>query len=57
MGQEVEKEVEMRMRRADREQGSYTERLHSSQTNMQVSDTFQCGDNIDICQRTISVDS
>lgn len=57
MGQEVEKEVGMRMRTADREQGSYTDLLHSSQANMQVSDTFQCGDNIDICQRAISMDS
>ncbi|XP_036930288.1 TBC1 domain family member 31 isoform X1 [Acanthopagrus latus] len=36
MGQEVEKEVGMRTRTADREQGSYTDLLHSSQANMQA---------------------
>lgn len=33
----------MRMRRAEREEGGYTELLHSTETNMQVSDTFQYG--------------
>lgn len=46
MGQEVEEEVEMRMRRAEREEESYTELLHNTETNMQVSDTFQYGDSL-----------
>ncbi|XP_038567965.1 TBC1 domain family member 31 isoform X2 [Micropterus salmoides] len=36
MGQEVEEEVEMRMRRAEREEESYTELLHNTETNMQA---------------------
>lgn len=43
MGREVEEEVGMRMRRAEREEESYTELLHDTETNMQVSDTFQHG--------------
>lgn len=43
MGREVEREVEMRMRRAEREEESYTVLLQSTKTNMQVSDTFQYG--------------
>lgn len=46
-GQEVEEEVEMRMRKAERQEESYTELLHSTETNMQVSETF------DICQHMI----
>ncbi|XP_035529140.1 TBC1 domain family member 31 [Morone saxatilis] len=36
MGREVEEEVEMRMRKAEREDESYTELLHSTETNMQA---------------------
>ncbi|XP_076594333.1 TBC1 domain family member 31 [Chaetodon auriga] len=36
MGQQVEEEVEMRMRRAEREEESFTELLHSTETNMQA---------------------
>ncbi|XP_039973734.1 TBC1 domain family member 31 isoform X2 [Xiphias gladius] len=36
MGREVAEEVEMRMRKAEREEESYTELLHSTETNMQV---------------------
>ncbi|GAA6224396.1 TBC1 domain family member 31 isoform X1 [Lates japonicus] len=35
-GREVEEEVEMRMREAEREEESYTELLHSTETNMQI---------------------
>lgn len=38
-GREVEEEAEMRMRKAEREEESYRELLHSTETNMQVSDT------------------
>lgn len=53
MGQEVEREVEMRMRRAEE---SLTEMLHGTETNMQVSDTFRRS-NSDICQHAASVHS
>lgn len=43
MGRKVEEEVEMRMRRAEREEESFAELLHSTETNMQVSGTFQYG--------------
>lgn len=43
MGREVEREVEMRMRRSERAEESSTELLHNTETNMQVGDTFQCG--------------
>lgn len=56
VGQEVEREVEMRMKRAERAEESLTEMLHSTETNMQVSDSFQCS-NSDICQHTASVHS
>ena len=36
MGREVEEEVDLRMRKAEREEKSYTEQLHSVQANMQV---------------------
>uniref|UniRef100_A0A665T124 TBC1 domain family member 31 n=1 Tax=Echeneis naucrates TaxID=173247 RepID=A0A665T124_ECHNA len=36
MGREVEEEVEVRMRRADREEKSCTELLHRTKTNMQI---------------------
>ncbi|CAK6954290.1 TBC1 domain family member 31 [Scomber scombrus] len=36
MGREVEEEVELRMRKAEREEKSYTEQLHSAQANMQA---------------------
>jgi len=36
-GQEVEEETEMRMRRAEKEDESYTEMLHGTEANMQVS--------------------
>ncbi|XP_023266178.1 TBC1 domain family member 31 [Seriola lalandi dorsalis] len=36
MGRDVEEEVEMRMRKAEREEESYTELLHSTETNMQI---------------------
>ncbi|XP_054478450.1 TBC1 domain family member 31 [Anoplopoma fimbria] len=36
VGREVEKEVEMRMRRAEEEEASYTELLHCTETNMQA---------------------
>uniref|UniRef100_UPI0037E9B930 TBC1 domain family member 31 n=1 Tax=Semicossyphus pulcher TaxID=241346 RepID=UPI0037E9B930 len=35
MGQRVEEEVEIRLRRAEREEESYTELLHGTETNMQ----------------------
>ncbi|XP_037641622.1 TBC1 domain family member 31 isoform X2 [Sebastes umbrosus] len=35
-GREVEEEAEMRMRRAEREEESYTELLHCTETNMQA---------------------
>lgn len=38
--QEVEEEVEMRIRKAERDEESYTELLHSTETNMQVSETL-----------------
>lgn len=41
MGREVEKETEMRLRGAEREEESFTELLHCTETNMQVSGTFQ----------------
>lgn len=43
MEREVEEEVEMRMRRAEREEESYAKLLHSTGTNTQVSNTFQHG--------------
>lgn len=43
MGREVAEELEMRMRKAEREEESYTELLHSTETNMQVSDTILYG--------------
>lgn len=43
MGQDVEEEVEMRMRKAEKEEESYTELLHSAETNLQVSETSQYG--------------
>ncbi|XP_044215928.1 TBC1 domain family member 31 [Thunnus albacares] len=36
MGREVEEEVELRMRKAEREEEGYTELLHSAETNMQA---------------------
>uniref|UniRef100_A0A3P8TTL2 TBC1 domain family member 31 n=1 Tax=Amphiprion percula TaxID=161767 RepID=A0A3P8TTL2_AMPPE len=36
VGREVEEEVEVRMRKAEREEESFTELLHSTQTNMQA---------------------
>ncbi|XP_068592005.1 TBC1 domain family member 31 [Cebidichthys violaceus] len=36
MGREVEGEVEMRMRRAEKEEESYTELLHCTETNMEA---------------------
>nr|XP_046256314.1 TBC1 domain family member 31 [Scatophagus argus]XP_046256315.1 TBC1 domain family member 31 [Scatophagus argus] len=36
MGHEVEEEVEMRMKRAEREEESYTQLLHSTKTNLQA---------------------
>nr|XP_019946572.1 PREDICTED: TBC1 domain family member 31 [Paralichthys olivaceus] len=36
MGREVEEEVEIRMRKADREEESLTELLHCTETNMQI---------------------
>ncbi|XP_041798537.1 TBC1 domain family member 31 isoform X2 [Chelmon rostratus] len=36
MGRKVEEEVEMRMRRAEREEESFAELLHSTETNMQA---------------------
>ncbi|XP_071327062.1 TBC1 domain family member 31 [Trachinotus anak] len=36
MGWEVEEEIEMRMRKADREEESYSELLHSTEANMQI---------------------
>ncbi|XP_053182759.1 TBC1 domain family member 31 [Scomber japonicus] len=36
MGREVEEEVDLRMRKAEREEKSYTEQLHSVQANMQA---------------------
>lgn len=41
MRREVEQEVEMRMRRAGREEKGYTELPQNGNTNMQVSNTFQ----------------
>lgn len=41
MGREVEEEVELRMRKAEREEESYTELLHSRGTNLQVSETHR----------------
>ncbi len=43
MGRKVEEEVEMRIGRAEREEESYMELLHDTETNMQVGDTFQYG--------------
>lgn len=36
LGREVEEEVELRMRNAEREEKSYTELLHNTEANMQV---------------------
>lgn len=42
-GQEVEEDMEMRMRKAEREEERYTELLHSPETNLQVSEMSQKG--------------
>lgn len=38
VGREVEEEVELRMRKAEKEESSYTELLCSTDTKLQVSD-------------------
>ena len=36
VGQEVQQEVEMRMRKADKEEESYRELVHNTETNLRV---------------------
>lgn len=57
MGREVEEETEVRMRRAEREGDSYAELLHCTETNMQVSDTFQYGASVIISTKAHHLDA
>uniref|UniRef100_A0A3Q1KH56 TBC1 domain family member 31 n=1 Tax=Anabas testudineus TaxID=64144 RepID=A0A3Q1KH56_ANATE len=41
LGRDVEEEVEMRMRKAEKEEESYTELLHSAETNLQVTQALE----------------